>query len=406
MIVCKFGGSSVASLKGLLRIKSILQNNIDRKIIVLSAMGKRDKNDTKLTDLLEDVINHRNSINFNNIFDEIKNRMIDFSSQLNINPHLIIDFNEFKQQIKELSVTKEYILSRGEYFTAYCCAQFLNCIFIDAKDIIEKSYNNRIDLVKISRNLNQLNPNKRYVIPGFYCSNANGKISLLGRGGSDTTGAIIANCINADSYENYSDVNGLLTINDKFSTNFKTIKQLSLGQLINCVNGGATVYCLGAIPYTTCKLEIKNTFNDLQTFTTIRAKSSFYFFDDLQKYSAIKKKENVPKKSFLSGVLQTFTKHKIVIDDTIYCSSALYISLKNYDNSNYVNGIKLTLYGSYSNLNLANIKTLCRSKNIIFHVKRLPRPFQKTVVYFFGNINKEVINKIVLYLEKKNTPTN
>ena len=46
------------------------------------------------------------------------------------------------------------------------------------------------------------------VIPGFYCSMHNDTIKTFSRGGSDITGSIIANAVDADLYENWTDVSG------------------------------------------------------------------------------------------------------------------------------------------------------------------------------------------------------
>ena len=403
MIVCKFGGSSLSSRKALFKVKSILDANKERNIIIASAIGKRNPQDIKLTDLLEIAIEERKHSNFNQIFERLRKKMIDFASELNVNPHLILNFDAFKKQIKSLSVSKDYILSRGEYFTACVCAMFLNAEFIDAKDIIKKDSTGRIDLLITKSNLKSLKPNKRYVIPGFYCSNASNEISLLGRGGSDTTGAIIANCINADLYENYSDVNGLLTIDNKLSSHSKTIKQVNKGQLLNCVIGGASVYCLGAIPFTSTKTLIKNTFNNKHAHTIINKKSSFYFFNSPQKYIVIANKKKALKSLFISGILNYFTKHKISISEAIYSNGNLYLSLKENTCFNYVHGVKLTLYGIYSNFPLNSFKELCKSKDIEMRVIKLPRPALKTNIFFFGKINEEFINEIIYKLENKDT---
>ena len=52
MKVCKFGGSSLADAKQLTKVMDIVLSDPARRIVVVSAPGKRNKEDTKVTDLL------------------------------------------------------------------------------------------------------------------------------------------------------------------------------------------------------------------------------------------------------------------------------------------------------------------------------------------------------------------
>ena len=55
MKVCKFGGSSLADASQLNKVIDIVLADPARRIVVVSAPGKRDKGDTKVTDLLIDL---------------------------------------------------------------------------------------------------------------------------------------------------------------------------------------------------------------------------------------------------------------------------------------------------------------------------------------------------------------
>ena len=52
MVVCKFGGSSVADAAQLRKIKQIIDSNPNRTIVIVSAPGKRRSDDEKVTDML------------------------------------------------------------------------------------------------------------------------------------------------------------------------------------------------------------------------------------------------------------------------------------------------------------------------------------------------------------------
>ena len=77
--------------------------------------------------------------------------------------------------------------------------------FIDAKDLLFFDYDGKIDEEKTAQKITKAF--KRYpkmVVPGFYGANPAGKEKLLGRGGSDITGAILAKMLQASSYENWT----------------------------------------------------------------------------------------------------------------------------------------------------------------------------------------------------------
>ncbi|MBE5764325.1 MAG: hypothetical protein E7339_01830 [Clostridiales bacterium] len=409
MIVCKFGGTSVASKTALAKVKEIIDSNSERKIIVLSAIGKESTNDIKLTDLLINAYRQAGSQAFISTYNRLKNKMITFATRLDINPHNYFNFELFKRQIEYSSVNYDYILSRGEYFTAKICATALNLEFIDAINLIKKDHLNRINISKVANNLKKYTLDKKYVIPGFYCLNASGEISLLERGGSDTTGAIVATAANATVYENYSDVNGLLTIDNKISLKAKTIKELSLPQLTHSIKDGANVFCLGAIPYIykfKGELQIKNTFLNNDNFTLIDKQTKHYYFDHIKEYACISQKEKTSKKRFISNIFNIIMTNKIDISEAFYLSSTIFLRSANSKlsiNKKLVDGIKLTLY-SYSNDLTLKIKKIAKDYKVTVAFKSLPAPYLKYKFYFFGKITKNFINEIIEELERKNTP--
>lgn len=408
MIVCKFGGSSVASKKALLNVLNIIKRNSDRKIIVISAIGKRDCNDEKLTDLLINAFNKRKTNEFNSIYSNLEFKMQNFSNELGINPHLHFNFELFKEQIKNSSVTYEYVISRGEYFTAIICSRYLNANFIDSINLIEKNHSGKIIINKVLTNLNNYDLNKVNVIPGFYCTNQDKKITLLERGGGDTTGAILAQAINADEYENYTDVNGVLTIDNKITLNSKTINELSAGQFANIINDGARVFSLGAIPYLikfNGKTHIKNTFNSEELFTSIGKKSDIYYFDSIKKYHCFINKKKHSKNRFINDIFNVFMTNKKPIGLVFWTNQNIFVEYKNTDNliTNKIDGIKLTLY-KYNRQTVRRIKKSCANYKIKMQMIILPSPYLKAKLYFFGKISKSFIDEIISLLEKKNTP--
>ncbi len=214
MIVCKFGGSSVASVEGAKNIKKIAQQNKNRKIIVVSALGKTKDYNYKITDKLIELYNKiiKND-NYFELIDIIFEKYINISSNLNVNINWNKYKNELFKKIEQNAINKAYLLSRGEYFSALIYAKYLNYKFIDAKNYIKFNKNGKINKKITKKLLKKLNFNYNYVIGGFYGSDYLNNICLMDRGGSDVTGAIISTLLNCEIYEKYTDVVGVYNKN-------------------------------------------------------------------------------------------------------------------------------------------------------------------------------------------------
>ncbi len=226
MIVCKFGGTSVAGQETFKKIKRIVEDNDNRKIIVVSALGKNEEYTTKITDkLFELYYLLQNGETGENIVQHIFFRYGQISKKMGVNINWQKYQNELNSEIKHKNCTKEYIVSRGEYYSAILYSKYLGANFLDAKDYIIFNKNGKIDQKTTKIKLNQLNLNKKYVIGGYYGADKNGEIKVFDRGGSDITGALISKLLNAEIYENYTDVDGVYNKNPNI---FKGAKKLPL----------------------------------------------------------------------------------------------------------------------------------------------------------------------------------
>jgi aspartate kinase len=75
--VCKFGGSSLSDENEFSKVKAIIQSDPSRKVIVVSALGKRNPKDNKITDLLYLTFQHlKYKVDYHELFDEIKRRYL------------------------------------------------------------------------------------------------------------------------------------------------------------------------------------------------------------------------------------------------------------------------------------------------------------------------------------------
>ncbi|ADO82725.1 aspartate kinase [Ilyobacter polytropus] len=240
--VAKFGGSSVANASQMMKVFNIVKKDPKRKFVITSAPGKRNKEDSKITDLLYLCRQHvQKSVPFDQVFEIISNRyeeiVRDLNLDFNIKPYLI----EIKENISKGANT-DYVASRGEYLNGLILSQLLGFKFLDPKDMIYFNQNNNLDVEKTYKTIREtLIGVENAVIPGFYGSSFDGEIKTFSRGGSDVTGAIIAKAVNAEVYENWTDVSGFLMADPRIVNNPKPIEKITYKELRELSYMGANV---------------------------------------------------------------------------------------------------------------------------------------------------------------------
>ncbi|WP_294132163.1 aspartate kinase [uncultured Clostridium sp.] len=241
-IVTKFGGSSLADSIHFKKVRNIIESNSDRKYVIPSAPGKRSSKDFKVTDLLYLCHAHVNSsISLDDVFKLISDRYHSIVAELNLNLDLDYYLNIIKNDI-ENGASADYTASRGEYLNGIILANYLDIDFIDAKDVIKFNKYGTLNIKETYRLLkDKLSQHERAVIPGFYGSDENGEIVTFSRGGSDVTGALVAASINANLYENWTDVSGFLMADPRIVNNPKKIKTITYGELRELSYMGASV---------------------------------------------------------------------------------------------------------------------------------------------------------------------
>lgn len=240
MKVAKFGGSSLADAGQLQKVKDIIQADKDRKYIVVSAPGKGVNNNHKVTDLL--AMCHQLSdhdLNFNEVYKIIE----DIYKNIVANLGLAIDIDSILAEVKEEitnGASYDFVISRGEFMSAQVLASFIGYDFVDAKDLI--FFNEGIlDLEKSQENIkNILSKHDRAVIPGFY-GQEDGKVKTFSRGGSDVTGSVISAAMDAQMYENFTDVSGFLVADPRIVKNPCPIETITYKELRELSYMGANV---------------------------------------------------------------------------------------------------------------------------------------------------------------------
>ena len=240
--VVKFGGSSLASAKQFKKVGDIIRADKSRRYVVPSAPGKRNKNDTKVTDMLYACYEAASTgASYGKLLSAIKERYEQIIDGLELNLNLDYEF----KTIEENFIAKkgsDYAASRGEYLNGIIMSHYLGYEFIDAAEVIFFDENGTFLFEKTNEELSErLAHTERAVIPGFYGSNPDGTIHTFSRGGSDITGSIVARAIHADLYENWTDVSGFLVTDPRIVENPVPIETITYKELRELAYMGASV---------------------------------------------------------------------------------------------------------------------------------------------------------------------
>ena len=243
--VVKFGGSSLADADHFRQVASIVKADPDRRYVVPSAPGKRDKGDTKVTDLLYrcyDLIKSRSSMeSIDACYNEIRARYTSIIADLGLDYDISGELDYVKNAMLH-AAGRGYAASRGEYLNALILAKYLGFDFIDAENVIFFKDNGTLDEERTNAELSaELEKHKYAVIPGFYGGTPNGTVKTFSRGGSDITGSIVAKAAKADLYENWTDVSGFMMADPRIIDDPCIIKEITYRELRELSYMGATV---------------------------------------------------------------------------------------------------------------------------------------------------------------------
>ncbi len=254
-VVAKFGGTSLAKGSQFQKVQSIVSLKKSRSCIVVSAPGKRFEGDKKVTDLLGEIHRLKQSGEVHEgLLSEIQNRFEEIHCHLNL--------------------SGDFILSRGEYLNALIMSKSLGYTLVDAKDVIFFNDDGSLDEKKTHEAIGKhILKEKKVIVPGFYGSDPRGSIKTFARGGSDITGALIAKCVGAALYENWTDVSGVMTADPRIEKSARTIPRLTYKELLRVTRQGAQVYHPDAIPpVESCNISIhiKNTNSPEEPGTIIK----------------------------------------------------------------------------------------------------------------------------------------
>ena len=241
--VTKFGGSSMADAGQYRKVRDIILADPDRRVVIVSAAGKRHKNDHKITDLLYLCHSHvKYGVDCDRIFQMIASRYIGIRNELGLALAIEPELEALKKDVDAKKVSREELVSRGEYFSAKLMAAYLGFQFIDAADWVKFNFDGTVDQEKSYEELrNRITPGAGAVIPGFYGAMPDGTIHTFSRGGSDISGSLAAAALNADVYENWTDVSGILMADPRIVDDPQTIPEVTYDELRELSYSGAQV---------------------------------------------------------------------------------------------------------------------------------------------------------------------
>ena len=240
--VAKFGGSSVAGAEQFQKVRHIVEADPARRIVVASAAGKRFSDDHKLTDLLYLCHAHLTyGVSCDDILASIRSRFVGIRDALELRFDIEDAFDAYAARLSRDTSVDE-LVSRGEYFTSLLLAEYLGYRFVDAADCVFFGFDGQIDREKTYAAIREaMESYGNILIPGFYGKLPTGKIKTMSRGGSDISGALAAAAVDADVYENWTDVSGILMADPRIVPDPRPIAKVTYAELRELAFMGASV---------------------------------------------------------------------------------------------------------------------------------------------------------------------
>ncbi len=287
MKVAKFGGTSLASSDQIRKVCSIVTSDPDRKIVVVSAPGKRFREDVKVTDML--IACAKAGLEKGSADSELQaviTRYADIASELGVDGDITGTIAaDLEARVKgDKSNPGRYMDSlkaAGEDNCAKLVAAYLQNTGVEARYVnpgdagllLSDEFGNAQVLPQSYENLKSLADLPGIIIfPGFFGYSLTGEVVTLPRGGSDITGSILSAAVSADLYENYTDVDHVYSVNPNLIHSPKPIHELTYREMRELSYAGFSVFHEEALVPVFQKgipVRIKNTNNPGAPGTTI-----------------------------------------------------------------------------------------------------------------------------------------
>ncbi|MDT2737805.1 aspartate kinase [Enterococcus pseudoavium] len=257
MKVIKFGGSSVASAEQLKKVLAIVTGDSGRRFVVVSAPGKRNNKDKKVTDLL---IRFYNAVLYQQdteeLIQEIVARYTEIAAAFHLDNELgKLFYAELKALQEKFDPTDPYaldsFLASGENLNAQLIAacfqkKGVNARYVNPRElgitVSNEPQNARILAESYEKIYQWRDSEEILIIPGFFGYTKDGHLCTFSRGGSDISGSIIAAGMKVDLYENFTDVDGIFAASPKYIHEPELIEYATYREIRELTYAGFTVF--------------------------------------------------------------------------------------------------------------------------------------------------------------------
>ena len=333
MIVLKFGGTSVGTADSIKKVCSIIKSAKDPYVVVSAVSGVTDK----LIDAAECAKTGKDSCD---VLNTVRAMHADILIALNLDKTLLnAELDDLESALHEISNLNELspkvrdIISFGERMSSKLISEYLRASGLvskhytgwDAGIVTDSDFTKANYLEESFENIQERMSKLDHipVITGFIAKNKNNEITTLGRGGSDTTAALIGAGVGASEIQIWSDVNGVMTSDPRICKNAKTLDVLSFHEAAELAYFGAKILHPQTIQPAMKKqipVVVKNTFNPKHPGTRV-----VYKKEKRTSITGIAMKKNITEYTiesgrmlnaygFLSRIFNVFNENKVSVD--------------------------------------------------------------------------------------------
>ena len=257
MKVAKFGGSSLASADLVGRVCDIVTADPDRRLIVVSAPGRRHPGDTKVTDLLIACAEARLAgVSGKEELDAVVARYREIAEPMGLPPDVLAgveadlherlagppdDRDRYLDTLKAAGVDNAARLVASALGARGADARYVSPR--DAGLVLTPEHGNARVLPQSYANLARLaGADGITVFPGFFGTSPEGAVVTFPRGGSDITGSILAAAVGADLYENFTDVDCIFVANPAVVPDAQPMQELTYREMRELSYAGFSVF--------------------------------------------------------------------------------------------------------------------------------------------------------------------
>lgn len=371
IIVSKFGGTSMGSDLAMLRSAEVVKERNSSLVVVSATSGTTDR-------LLALILNAENKDweKCQNLFFDLREKHFEICHKLTANPDT---HEKIKSSLTELETiirgvyllgectprARDQVLSFGELLSSMLFAEALKniCVekeimWLDVRDVLitDANFGKATPLIEIiqakAKEKLNFNSNRIYITQGFIGKNQNGATTVLGRGGSDYSAALLAEAVNASVLEIWTDVAGIATTDPRICPEAQIISEITYNEASEMAQYGAKVLhptTLWPAMRKNIPVFVGSSFDKAQAGTWIKTN-----LDHLPLVRAITKRGKqalliiqTPKMlnafGFMANIFEVFAKHRISVDcvTTSEISVAITVELETLEHKEFIRELEL-----------------------------------------------------------------